>query len=188
MTLFTSNRERRLWLWALVVLALIYATLGPAQQLAEALRARNLLRLSFGLGLALFVVVVVARGVKLQPGWREVVVALAVAAVYGIAFIRINTPEERTHLIEYGVAAVLIHQALKERVRNGRQVPLPAVLAVVATSTLGFLDEGIQFLLPNRVYDPRDLGFNAFAALLAIGASLALGWVRARFNSQQIGP
>ena len=108
--------------------------------------------------------------------------ALAVAAVYGIAFVRINTPEERTHLIEYGVVAVLIHQALKERMRNGRQVPLPAVLAVVVTSLLGFLDEGLQAFLPNRICDPRDLGFNAFAALLAIGASLGLGWVRWRFK------
>ena len=49
MSLFTSDRERRLWLWTLAVLVAIYATLGPARVLADALRERNLLRLSFAL-------------------------------------------------------------------------------------------------------------------------------------------
>ena len=34
---FTSRRERRLWLWALIVVVAIYSTLGLAGRLAEVL-------------------------------------------------------------------------------------------------------------------------------------------------------
>ncbi len=50
---FTSCQERRLWSWTLAVVPAIFASLGPAQTFAAALRARNLLRLSFVLVLFL---------------------------------------------------------------------------------------------------------------------------------------
>lgn len=78
--------------------------------------------------------------------------------------------------------AVLTHEALKERTDNGRRVPSPGILAFLLAAILGWIDEGIQFLLPNRVYDIRDVGFNALAALMAIAASVILTWVRARFG------
>ena len=53
MPLFSSDRERRLWLWTLAVMVAIYSTLGPARTLADALRERNLLEVSFGLVLSL---------------------------------------------------------------------------------------------------------------------------------------
>ena len=43
---------------------------------------------------------------------------------------------------------------------------------------LGWLDEGIQALLPNRVYDLRDVFFNSVAAGLVIGARWGLDQVR----------
>ena len=95
-------------------------------------------------------------------------------------FVRMENPQERTHLIEYGVLAAFIYEALAERVRNGRGIPLPSVLAVFATTLLGLLDEGIQVLIPNRVFDIRDVGFNALAGLIAVAASVALAWVRKR--------
>jgi len=51
---------------------------------------------------------------------------------------------------------------------------------VAVTAILGWLDEGIQAILPNRVYDVRDVGFNALAGLMAIAASLGLAWARRR--------
>jgi len=180
MSTFTSDREGRLWLWALAVVAAIYATLGPAQILAEVLRERNLLRASVGVVLLLAGLVVAGRWVKKRPGLREIGVALAVTTVYLMALFRIFSPEERTHLIEYALVAILIHQALSERRRNDSRVPAPAALAVMATALLGWLDEGIQALLPGRVYDIRDVGFNALAGLMGIVASLALARARRR--------
>ena len=174
MSLFTSDRERRLWLWTLAVMVAIYATLGPARTLADALRERNLLEVSFALVLLLLVGAIVASWVKRRPGWREIGVALGVALAYLAMFLRMESPEERTHLIEYGIVAALIHQALLERVRNGRPVPVPAALTVAVTALLGTLDEIIQAMLPSRVFDVRDIGFNALAGFMVIVARLAI--------------
>jgi VanZ family protein len=79
-------------------------------------------------------------------------------------------------LIEYSLVAILIHMALIERENNDRWVPLPGVLAILMTAFLGLLDEGIQYMLPTRVFDLRDVSFNSFAGLLAVGArSLIIG-------------
>ena len=178
MSLFTSHRERNLWLLTVVVLAAIYASLGPVRELAAALRERNLLSISIGL-IALLVVAAIAwRWIKSRPGPGEIGVAFGIAAVYLIAWVRIPIPEERTHLIEYSLVAILIYLALKERQQNGRRVPAPALLAIVATALLGLLDESIQAILPNRVFDFIDVGFNAGAGFMAVAAILALAWAR----------
>ena len=182
MPLFSSKRERRLWFWTLIVLVAIYATLGVVPILVGALRASGLLVPGFILGMVLVAATALTLQVKTRPGWAELGVWLGVAAAYLMIFVRMDNPAERTHLIEYGVVAAFIHEALRERAKNGRRVPLPALLALVATALLGWLDEGIQSLLPNRVYDIVDVGFNALAALMVITARLALTWVRRRFR------
>ena len=186
MSRFTSNRERSLWLWALAVVVAIYSTLGPAGTLAAALRERNLLRVSVALVLALVVGAIAVQWAKRRPGRGEIGVAFGVTAAYLMAWIRIQLAEERTHLFEYGLVAILIHQALTERLRNGLRLPAPAALAVTVTALLGWLDEGIQATLPNRVYDIRDVGFNALAGLMAIVASLALTRARRRVRQQML--
>ena len=171
--LLTSRRERRLWLTSLAVVVAIYSTLGLAGTLAAVMREHHLMTPAFFLLMFLTVATIVGSGLKRRPGRREVWVALGVTAVYGMTVLRMGvSPEERTHLFEYGIVAVLIYQALGERARNGRRVPVPAVLALVATALLGWLDEGIQSLLPNRVYDNFDVFSNALAALIAIVGNL----------------
>ena len=172
---FTSDRERRLWLYTLVVVVAIYSTLGLAGTLAGVLRERNLLDVSFIVGFLMVIAAIVGSGLKARPGPPEIWVALGVTAVYGMVVVRMGIgPAERTHLFEYGLVAILIYQALRERARNGRRVPIPALLTVVITALLGWVDEGIQALLPNRVYDLRDVGVNALAGLMAISAILAI--------------
>ena len=72
--------------------------------------------------------------------------------------------------------AALVHEALTERRANGRSVPV--LFALVISVLLGWLDEGIQSILPNRVYDIRDVFFNTVAAAMVIGARWALARVR----------
>ena len=184
MSLFTSNRERRLWLWALAVVIAIYSTLGLARALAGQLRTHGLLESLFMVSFLLVGAVILAYGLKVRPGGLEIGVALGVAAVYILIFVRMATPEERTHLIEYGVLSVFIYEALKERASQGRRVPVPALLAVIAASLIGLIDENIQAFLPNRTYDERDLLFNVLAAVMAVAASMALSYARRwRFRS-----
>lgn len=184
--LFTSRRERLLWLCALAVVVAIYSTLGLAGTLAEVLRERNLLPPALLVLMFVTVAAIVGSGLKRRPGRREIWVALGVTAVYGTAVLRMGgSIEERTHLFEYGIVAVLIYQALSERARNGRRVWAPAVLALVATVALGWLDEGLQALIPNRVYDNFDVVRNTVAALIGIAGSVVVGWLNERLDRRR---
>lgn len=178
--LFTSARERRLWLLTLAVVVAVYSTLGLARTLAEVLRDRGLFDSVFVLGFLLIMAAIVTQALKTRPGGAEIGVALGVAAVYLMVFARLGIPEERTHLFEYSVVAVLIFEALTERAGRGRRVPVPALLAVAVTAVIGVLDESIQAVLPSRVFDLRDVGFNALAAVMAVAALVALERVRRR--------
>lgn len=80
--------------------------------------------------------------------------------------------------MEYGVLAVFVYEALTERASQGRRVPVPALLAALATSLLGVLDECILAFLPSRVFEPIDILFNVLAAVMAVFAMVALGWAR----------
>lgn len=126
--LFASDRERRLWAWTLAVLAGIWLTLGVAPLLTGALRDRGLLTAGFALGLALVGATAAAQGLRTRPSGAEAAVALGVTAVYLLVLVRMALPEERTHLIEYGVVAAFMHEALTERTDGKRRV-LAALLA-----------------------------------------------------------
>jgi hypothetical protein len=161
----------------------IYSTLGLAGQLAELLREEGLLTNLFFLSMFMIAATVLALGLKMRPAGAEIGVALGVAAVYILLFIRMGiTIEERTHLMEYSVVGALIYQALIERHRNRHLILPPALIAILLTTLLGLLDEGIQHFLPNRVFDPIDILFNFLAGLLAILASYVLASVRARYR------
>ncbi len=178
MTFFKSARERKLWLCALAVLVAIYSTVALARSLAGVMRERGILSDSIWIGLFLVGATVVANGLKLRPGKIELAAWLGIAAAYIFILIRMTIPEERSHLIEYSVLAVFIHEALRERKNNGGKVPVPYLIAFLATAVFGIIDECIQALIPDRIFDPIDMAFNAFAGFLAIASSLLLNWIR----------
>lgn len=86
--LFTSPRERRLWLWAVTVLVLIYATMGQAPEIAASFRERSDLRLGGAIVLAIAGLTILYRWVKTRPRAAEIGVAVAVVAAYTMAWAR----------------------------------------------------------------------------------------------------
>ena len=178
--LFTSTRERGLWIGALVVVVLIYSTLGLAQTLSDELQERSLFDAVFGVGFVLIVVAVATQAFRSKPGWVDVAIAIGIIGVALMALARVAVPAERTHLFEYALVAVLIHQALLERQRNGGSIRTPWLTAIGVTAALGTVDELIQAFIPDRVFDIRDVGFNALAAVVAVLAGVLVGWSRRR--------
>ena len=134
----------------------------------------------FIVGCLLVLATIVTHGLKSRPSGAEIAVALGIAAAYLLAFVRMAIPAERSHLVEYGVVAVFLFEALTERARNGLRAPVPAVLAVLVTSLVGVVDESIQLFLPSRVFEFRDILFNVLAGVMAVTASAALRWARER--------
>jgi hypothetical protein len=185
MTLFTSSRERALWLWAGAVVVAIYSTLGVARVVVEGLRERNLLRLGVATLIVLLALVLAVRLMRRGPGWREVATALGAALLYAAVFVLVERAEERLHIVEYGAVGALVYLALEERRRNGRPAPGASwLLAVLAAAALGWLDEGIQKILPNRYYDVQDVVLNALGGLLAVVTIVLLGRARSRDSSR----
>lgn len=178
--LFSSPRERRLWLWTAAVVVAIFSTLALNQKLTVALGGTGFDAILFVVGSLLVLATVVTQGLRARPGGVEIVVALGVAAAYLMVLVRMASPVERSHIVEYGVVAIFIYEALAERARQGRRVPSPPLLAMFAASMIGVVDEGVQHFLPSRVYDPIDILFNTLAAVMAVLGSLALGWARRR--------
>ena len=85
---------------------------------------------------------VVTQGLQIRPRGADIGVLLGTTVVYFMVLVRM-TMAERTHLIEYSVLAVFVHEALSERRGQGRRVPKPALLAILATALVGTLDEFI---------------------------------------------
>ncbi len=181
MPFFSSDRERRIWIWTLIVVVGIYSTLGLASTLAGWLDNQTLIAVAFLGCMLLVLLTILTQGLKARPSGVEVGVGLGIASVYVLVFLRLAIPE-RSHLIEYSVVAVLIYEALTERASQGRRIPVPAWLAILAASLVGALDEFIQLFLPRRVFDWTDILFNFLASLMAVVAMVALGWARRLTN------
>jgi VanZ family protein len=176
---FTSTRERSLWGAAGAVVLAIWATLGLAGRLAAQLEPTGWPAAAFGLAFLCAIVAVVGHGVSARPSRRQLWATAGIIAVYAMVVVRLGVVE-RTHLFEYGIVAVLMHTALLERQAGGRGPRWPAASAVLLAAGLGWIDEGIQAFLPFRVYDLRDVGFNALAAAMAVLATVVLRWARGR--------
>jgi VanZ family protein len=151
-----------------VYLLTIYATLGVVRLVTNDLRDRGLLRISVVIAFALAAIAVLAFIVR-DPRMRTrrtLLALLITAAVYTAVILPMQSPEEKIHFIEYGGVAALAHAAAS-RAWSKRKRFIACALFVAAA---GWIDEGIQALLPSRYYDLRDVAFNATAGLLALTA------------------
>lgn len=168
-----ARQVRFLWLAALAWMIAIYSTLYIARPIAEALRQRNLLRLTVGTIIALLGVAVLVWAVRARLGWRawSVVAAGSAALLLGMAYV--SPVEVKLHFVEYCVLGCLLYLALS---LGGSR--LAALRAIVLTGLAGWLDEGIQYMLPNRWYDIADVAINATAGVIGVLTLVALGWVR----------
>ena len=188
---FVTRREKRLWFAAGLCIVLIYSSLYIARPAAEALREGNLLRLVVALAFVATAALILWRLLASGAGWRVLCMSGFIGAGYLILLTVVPMmPEERLHFLEYGVVAALIYLALRERraglVESGAvagdhrpRLP-PWVVAVVATAIVGWVDEGIQAVLPNRVYDIRDVAFNGVAALFCVVSVKLVAWAQRR--------
>jgi len=168
--------------WALFTLCLgaIYASLPFARGIVIALRGQHLLgaavtALFFAAAASLVYYLVF--DVRLSDRVAFLALVLLAAAV-GSLVLGLRVPEERIHFLEYGGLALLARHALSYRFRPAAQYAVALGLAAVA----GWGDELLQGVLPERVYDLRDVAINAVAAFLALLGDEVLhnrlGWRR----------
>jgi hypothetical protein len=200
--LFRSRLERRLWLAAGGLLVAIFATLAWVRPASKVLRDLGMLRATM-IGMFLVLAAGVAWALaKTRPRWREVAVLVPFGGFYLAVLATMERAEEAFHFVQYGAFGGLVYGAMAVRWDAGaglvpaeaagldppspprrpglRTLLPPALGAAIITALAGWLDEGIQYLLPDRYYDLRDVGFNALAGLLAVAALTCWRLVRRR--------
>jgi len=189
------SRERLYWTLGAVAVLVTWATLRWARTAAEWLRDRGLITDTMWAIFAVAAGAVLVFVVRQRPRWLELAVLGAFGVVYLLAILPLmGRPEEALHFVQYGVIGGLFYAALGARrgrlAAGGRSegpgrswLVRPGAAALVAflmTAAAGWIDEGIQHVLPERVYDLRDVGFNAAAGALAIAAIAGRRWARER--------
>ena len=162
-----NEREWLSWtfvaVWALVLLA----TLPLAPLVMRAVERHTGKWIAVVLVVVIVVVfLVVASRRLIQAGHAapSQLVWLAAAAAIVIALTSTSkTPIEGFHFIQYGVLGALAFRAFAHRTRDLSVYAAAALLGTI----VGTIDEAIQWILPGRVWDVRDIQFNATGAILA---------------------
>ena len=182
-----SERARpdREWFdWLAVVLwsTVIFATIPLARTIQGAARDAwdEDAFLYAVLGVILTTVAVSIRYLRRLEGISQGRIAwlVAVAGVYvAYVFSLRSNPVEAVHFVEYGVLGILAFRALAHRMHDtGVYLAAAAVGGIVGT-----LDEAIQWAVPRRIWDLRDVWFNFFGASL-VQVAIAAGIRPARIS------
>ena len=104
-----------------------------------------------------------------------IIFSIFVAYIYQLREI----PEEAIHVAEYGAIGLLVYRALAHRTRDFSTY----IMAALIVGMIGVLDEYIQWVVPNRVYDLRDIRTNFLAGCLG-QLAIAIGLRPAIINGQ----
>ena len=179
MKIFRTDQEKKLWICAFVVVIAIFSTLFIGQPLVDLFQNQNTQAWIFGSVMILVGTTILVHGVKTKPGKLELTLILGIVAVYVMFFLRLGL-SERTHLMEYSVLAIFIHKALNERIGTKKGFISVALISFFITFIIGVIDEGLQFFLPNRVFDVEDIIFNRMAAAMAMVFSILMQWFRSK--------
>jgi VanZ family protein len=95
---------------------------------------------------------------------KAVLLAALTVVYYVLLKYRCRFPAERLHLFEYGLLACLSYGAFRFDFSGMKAY----ALSFIFSSLFGFLDEGIQCILPNRVCELRDAATNVIASALGL--------------------
>jgi len=163
-----SRKKFRIKYWAYVLgfVMLIYSTLYAVRPVCAFLKSTTPFSLLVNIILvAILLLIMVSFGMKIRAAkTSSYIIFGAVLFSYFYGFAIIQHPEEKIHFIEYGFLACLARQAIGIDVKG----PLVYIYAFLLASFLGWVDEGIQYLLPGRYYQIEDVILNSVSAALGL--------------------
>jgi len=175
------------WCYVAIGVLVIYSTIPVARAL------RKLIADQVGLDLFLYVTVslVLIAGIMAVVNLRRrklpanaylflfIIIGAFMVYIYQLR----DIPEEAIHVAEYGAIGILVYRALVHRTRDFSIF----VMATLIVGTIGVLDEYIQWIVPSRVFDLRDIRTNFIAGALGqlaivtgLRPRLIAGWPNSR--------
>ena len=179
------EKEVLSWLGVAAWVALIYAAIPLARSIQEIIRARGGKAAFLWLTFLCFAAAAgwIVRAM-LRKQWTgrpvQILVLVAVGALFsGLTWSLRENPEEAFHFVQYGVLSLLLFRALSHRLQDQSIY----VAATLIGAAFGIFDELIQWVVPQRYFDYRDIGINALAVGLvqtALAMGIRPGFVRGR--------
>jgi len=163
-------------MWTVAVLILAYAPIGrPVQKILR----EELTAVLGSAGMMIFVLTLFLGGgaffIYLSRLWKLpriniffTIVILLAGIVYSFA---LPLPEERIHLVQFGLLGLLACPSFKEGDIGGWIWIWKPLLFVFS---VGAADEVLQWFLPDRVFDLRDILFNTLGGIWGILLYLAI--------------
>lgn len=168
----------RAWGLALVYIAFVYCTipLMPSVWGSLAEHTEGAVRY-LGIGVVCVLGLLLGRyawkGPRGRRWWTWAgLAALSLAYAYLLEHFA-RFPAERLHLVEYGLVSYLLLRALS------LDLPAPRayIVALLLTALVGAGDEAIQWVLPERVFEMKDVQLNIVSGGLGLlAARLCLHW------------
>jgi len=122
---------------------------------------------------AVFFSLVIRLVVRLEAGsWPRLAWLTVIAAIFVYFTWKLRSnPEEAFHFLEYGALSFLLFRALRHSFPNVLIYPAALLLGCL----VGLADEILQWALPDRIWDLRDLGLNVLAVgLVQLGLALSI--------------
>jgi len=163
------------WLPVVAWTLVIYATIPLARALQKWV-AEHWTRAAFSWAVYAAVVVGLLAGIRyfrrrpVPVARRQWMVLGLVAIIFGYCtwYLRGN-PEEAMHLLQYGVLSLLLYRVFSRRYGDRGAFACAALLG----ACLGIFDEVIQWSVPRRTFEFRDMIINVVAVLLIQGGLAA---------------
>ncbi len=145
---------------------------------------------SYGVSLLLIIAAGVTLRYLIRRGGMTVTRFLSLGAITAfVVFLTFGLPSDSTaeaiHFLEYGILSLLIYRAFAHRVHDVSIYP-----AVILLGTLfGTIEETVQWLVPGRVFDLRDIWLNFTAVTLlqlAIATAIRPGAISKTLKPQSV--
>jgi hypothetical protein len=165
-----TNRAKIIRDWAVVICytALIYSTLSLTPNLWNWLRGciggfiEYLPAILLAIAGALILFYLIFRYKNKCVLRFACLILVGLAYVFGLQ--RVPLSIEKIHFIEYGLLSLFVFKALRHSFTDTAVY----ILTVFIVFCIGWMDEMIQYFLPNRVYDFKDVLLNGFSSALGL--------------------
>jgi VanZ family protein len=153
------------WLWVILCALSIFLIVPIARTIRNFVEATWDVTL-FGYSVLIVVIVVFLFGLYIL--WYRLKIRslsnylwlVAVALVYIFFTLKLwDRPEEAIHFLEYGLLGCLLFNALRHHIHD-KSIYL---IAFFIGALVGIFDEALQWMIPRRVWDFRDLGLNSLS-------------------------
>jgi len=162
-TNFQNSEKKKLWIMIGIYIILIYLTLPLMRIVVNTLKDFLGLEIyKIFVDVVLFSAGITAIFLTVRKGWNTFLYMLIPIGILGVISLFVSIPDEKIHFVQYGLLGALVVLALPDLSW------LNLLFAFFFVSLVGTIDEGIQWLLPNRFGDWRDVSFNIIGGIFGL--------------------